>query len=303
MSEKRGPLSNNFGYSRERSAMSQLMQLLHMEEESSKVVSTIKHFTQTGLDMDKAGSRQMEQVASVMDKIKEKYPHIFGDGIQEHEKRMYYAYQYILYVHSLERHKRAKKEKGKKNSKVKGEVNFKPRSSESLVPEEIRGQAPKKNKENLPPSSSASRIATMNTQLSQSSSIDVASFSQSSASTADSFDTPFRTSSTLSSSQKPSMASDHIPKANALSNSYVAPVHPVYVFLDTCLPSMAHHFQSVIDFGCSTEEFLFSMSAWEPMKIRHDFLDRLPPNRYSGERLTEMEKLVLQNHISTYFRT
>lgn len=78
-------------------------------------------------------------------------------------------------------------------------------------------------------------------------------------------------------------------------------VGPIYEFLDTCLPSMTRYLQSFLDFGCDTSDHLFSMSLWQPAMIQ-EFLNKLPPSR-NRERLTEMEKLIIQNHLLTYFKS
>jgi hypothetical protein len=105
-------------------------------------------------------------------------------------------------------------------------------------------------------------------------------------------------------SQKPNtiFRSAGNPRETGVSSSQErGKVGPIYEFLDTCLPSMRRHLQSFLDFGCDTSEHLFSMSLWQPAMIQ-EFLNKLPPSR-NGERLTEMEKLIIQNHLLGYFKS
>lgn len=73
----------------------------------------------------------------------------------------------------------------------------------------------------------------------------------------------------------------------------------VYNFLDSCLPSMAHHFSAFKKYGCNSGEDLLGISTWHPRSIEN-FLGKLPAND-EGEYLSEMEKAHMTNHFLQYF--
>ena len=71
-------------------------------------------------------------------------------------------------------------------------------------------------------------------------------------------------------------------------------------FLNACSPSMAHFLQPFIAFGCTSEEYLVTVSTWPPDKISH-FLSRVVHHRKDGQEFSPMEMLTLQNHFTSYF--
>lgn len=73
----------------------------------------------------------------------------------------------------------------------------------------------------------------------------------------------------------------------------------VHQFLNSCVPSMGHLLDRFINFGCTSEEFLFGISMWPRAEIEH-FLDQLPVT-VEGMPLSPMEKLVLINQFLNYF--
>ncbi len=74
----------------------------------------------------------------------------------------------------------------------------------------------------------------------------------------------------------------------------------IYKFLDSCLPSMAHHLHMFLNFGCTNTEDLLGISTW-PRETIEIFLGKLPPSE-DGIYLSEMEKAHLTNHFSQYFQ-
>ncbi|KAF8150590.1 hypothetical protein B0H34DRAFT_144086 [Crassisporium funariophilum] len=84
------------------------------------------------------------------------------------------------------------------------------------------------------------------------------------------------------------------------SSRSVDQIARVHTFLSSCVPPMNHFLQSFIDFGCADEEFLLGVSLWSPKKIE-EFLMRLPLAPH-GRPMSQMERLVLENHFSTYFK-
>lgn len=72
----------------------------------------------------------------------------------------------------------------------------------------------------------------------------------------------------------------------------------VTFFLDACTPSIVDHAQQFVDFGCSTEVYLFAVSQWAKKTI-HKFLEKVSSR--GPARLLEMDILILQNHFLTYF--
>ncbi|KAF9523556.1 hypothetical protein CPB83DRAFT_686679 [Crepidotus variabilis] len=77
------------------------------------------------------------------------------------------------------------------------------------------------------------------------------------------------------------------------------PIKMVHRFLDSCIPSMAHYLQRFIDGGCTSEEFLLSISTWDRPGIE-DFLDKLPLGP-GGAPMPFMDKMVLLNRFATQF--
>ena len=71
-------------------------------------------------------------------------------------------------------------------------------------------------------------------------------------------------------------------------------------FLNACHPPMAHFLQPFIDFGCTGEEYLVTVSTWPPDKISH-FLSRVVRHRKDEREFSPMEMLILQNHFISYF--
>ena len=71
-------------------------------------------------------------------------------------------------------------------------------------------------------------------------------------------------------------------------------------FLNACLPSMAHLLEHFVGFGCKSEEYLVAVSTWPADKILF-FLSQVSERAGDGRRITEMDKLVLQNHFLSYF--
>ncbi|KAF9473203.1 hypothetical protein BDN70DRAFT_899964 [Pholiota conissans] len=243
-----------------------------------RVILYIKELVIQELDINKQGHLQRKVIATILEKIKRKYPSTFGVDAPDHGERIRVVNQYILYIHNCERQKHRVQEKKKATAKL------------SKFQENSRAQAPKRNSKGQNVHSYSSDAA----RFDAASTHHVASHARPMDSTAETPSSCGKLSSMRSESS--TMAPDRPPQAqNSSSQSGAATQHPVYAFLDGCLPSMAHHFQSMVDFGCSTPEFLLSMSEWDPMKIRKDFLGRLPLNKGVGDRLTEMEKLVIQH--------
>ncbi|KAF8193685.1 hypothetical protein BJ912DRAFT_960055 [Pholiota molesta] len=322
MASNRPPVSNNFGYDRRKSSPSQLRKVLQTENEDKveEILLTIRRITSQELDLERVASIQEHQTGSVKRKIIQKYPDIFGSGVKESEKFLHHLNKYILYVHASHR---AVRNKEKQREKIKNHMK---ESTKAKIPSaslNLRSSAvesssrieptpsgnkdtsnlsksTKENQENIAPSDrtpQASKSSRIPTTSSQASPPKEPAFSEES-------------SSLLSQTQPPAFSqrssapvpSTHSPGDSGVpSHQHGATVRPIYEFLDACVPSMTHHLQSFLEFGCSTPEHLFSMSMWQPGMI-HEVLDRLPPNVH-GERLTEMEKLIIQNHILTYFKS
>ncbi len=75
----------------------------------------------------------------------------------------------------------------------------------------------------------------------------------------------------------------------------------VYKFLDSCLPSMAHHLPVFLNVGCTNAEDLLGISTWS-REVIEIFLGKLPPSE-DGGYLSEMEKAHLTNHFLQYFQS
>lgn len=71
-------------------------------------------------------------------------------------------------------------------------------------------------------------------------------------------------------------------------------------FLNTCLPPMAHLLKHFVDFGCISEEYLAAVSTWPANKIL-SFLDQVSERAGDENLISDMDKLVLQDHFSSYF--
>ena len=71
-------------------------------------------------------------------------------------------------------------------------------------------------------------------------------------------------------------------------------------FLNACSPPMAHFLQPLINFGCTSEEYLVAVSAWPTDKILH-FLRQVVGRESDKREFTQMDMLVLQNHFVSYF--
>ena len=80
--------------------------------------------------------------------------------------------------------------------------------------------------------------------------------------------------------------------------SYPQPVTP---FLNACVPSMAHWLKAFVDFGCTNEECLITVSTWDDHKILH-FLRQVSDCGADGNKLSDMDMLVLIDHFLTYFK-
>jgi len=80
--------------------------------------------------------------------------------------------------------------------------------------------------------------------------------------------------------------------------SYPQPVPPL---LNACVPSMAHWLKAFVDFGCTNEECLITVSTWDDHKILH-FLRQVSDCGADGNKLSDMDMLVLMDHFLTYFK-
>jgi hypothetical protein len=76
-------------------------------------------------------------------------------------------------------------------------------------------------------------------------------------------------------------------------------IRSVHHFLEAAIPPMTHLLPQFIEFGCVSEEFLFTVSQWSPEAIR-TFLQSLPPGP-AGSALTKMEVVILTYHFESYF--
>ena len=72
-------------------------------------------------------------------------------------------------------------------------------------------------------------------------------------------------------------------------------------FLSACFPSMGHHLKLFVDFGCTSEAYLFAVSTWPADRISH-FLRQVSGHGGDGNQLTEMDMLILQGHFVSYFK-
>ncbi|KDR78801.1 hypothetical protein GALMADRAFT_224043 [Galerina marginata CBS 339.88] len=72
---------------------------------------------------------------------------------------------------------------------------------------------------------------------------------------------------------------------------------PVFLFLDSCIPSMAHLFESFVAFGCSNEKFLLGLSKWTPERI-DEYLKRF--SNSCDVPLQDMDIFVLNNQLQNY---
>lgn len=70
--------------------------------------------------------------------------------------------------------------------------------------------------------------------------------------------------------------------------------NPIRDFLQASRPPMTHFMDAFIDFGCTNAEYLQVISSWPSEAVKH-MLDKLPPTR-DGRKMSEMDKIVLQNH-------
>jgi len=75
---------------------------------------------------------------------------------------------------------------------------------------------------------------------------------------------------------------------------------PIHDFLEASVPPMTHLMDTFIDFGCTNADFLMAISSWSFERIRN-VLNQIPPGQ-NGRKMTEMEKLILQNHFKEYFK-
>jgi hypothetical protein len=71
-------------------------------------------------------------------------------------------------------------------------------------------------------------------------------------------------------------------------------------FLNRCVPPMGHFRQCFIDYGCSNEEYLVAVSTWPTDRIA-SFLSQVSAHESGERKLSEMDKVVLQNHFISYF--
>lgn len=77
----------------------------------------------------------------------------------------------------------------------------------------------------------------------------------------------------------------------------------VYAFLANCVPTMAHWYPLLINFGCNSEECLLAVSEWDPDEIER-FLRRVSsqaPLVDEDIQIGEMDFFILQNHFRRYF--
>ena len=160
------------------------------------------------------------------------------------------------------------------------------------------------DKENIPPLDSTLRstgrslqiqagertrpLASLSTStpMSASSSMPAFASTSASASTSTGSSVPARKSFTFS-------APSHLPGSMDVESE-------IYQFLDSCLPSMAHHLFLFLNVGCTNAEDLLGISTWSRETIEI-FLGKLPPSE-DGGYLSEMEKAHLTNHFLQYFQ-
>lgn len=90
----------------------------------------------------------------------------------------------------------------------------------------------------------------------------------------------------------------NFPNLNSQKPHHPDSIVTIYQFLNGCVPSMTHLLKQFLDFGCTSEEVLWAISTWSRQGVE-DFLDRLPPGP-SGNSMSQMEKLILLNHFSSY---
>jgi len=74
----------------------------------------------------------------------------------------------------------------------------------------------------------------------------------------------------------------------------------VHHFLEACVPSMSYLLPQFIDYGCTHEGFLLAASLWPPEKIRK-FLEDVVTGP-EGRLISPMEQMVLENHLTEYFK-
>ncbi|KDR78792.1 hypothetical protein GALMADRAFT_244344 [Galerina marginata CBS 339.88] len=73
----------------------------------------------------------------------------------------------------------------------------------------------------------------------------------------------------------------------------------VHQFLATCKPPMDHFLRNFIDFGCSSAEYLYSISTWMKER-RHSTIKRILTEVEGGPHFTEMDILVLSCQFENY---
>ncbi|KAF8807076.1 hypothetical protein BYT27DRAFT_7100951 [Phlegmacium glaucopus] len=74
----------------------------------------------------------------------------------------------------------------------------------------------------------------------------------------------------------------------------------VHRFLEACVPSMGYLLPHFVDYGCTHEGFLLAVSTWPPERIRK-FLGDVVAGP-DGQFISPMEQMVLENHLTQYFK-
>ena len=73
----------------------------------------------------------------------------------------------------------------------------------------------------------------------------------------------------------------------------------IHSFLKASAPPMTHLMDAFINFGCTNADYLLAISSWSSEAIA-DLLNQLSLGP-AGRQLTEMDKLILQDHFKEYF--
>ena len=160
------------------------------------------------------------------------------------------------------------------------------------------------DKENIPPLNSSLRSTgrRLQTQAGERTR-PLASLSASTPMSASSFTPAFAsTSASASTSTRSSVPARKSFTFSAPSHSpgSVDVESEIYKFLDSGIPSMAHHLPLLLNVGCTSAEDLLGISTWSRETIEI-FLGKLPP-REDGGYLSEMDKAHITNHFWQYFQ-
>ncbi|KAF8808853.1 hypothetical protein BYT27DRAFT_7188336 [Phlegmacium glaucopus] len=259
------PQRNVFGYLTGTKAPSpyvQLRALLHNNNVYQLVKASVTRLTQEYIDLNDIASKQQQGLDNIKAELKEQYPHIFATG--EGDKRLYFAIRLVFHVHGMRRYL-SKQNQPNASVPCKRITRSKRKNQQRQVgtPELFSNSIQVKELE----SGSKHEDLVEDLGLSQSNKCLI--------------DTMPEVTSTPSSSTK-----------------YHPLQYPaIYDFLEASVPPMTHLMDSFIDFGCINADFLRAISSWSCEGIRQ-VLDQLPGR--DGRNLTEMEKLVLQNHFKEY---